>query len=98
MVEFVFSPNTSIVFLISQIIVIIFALFLMGLAIKAWKNTRLNKIIYVVIAFALFAVIHTLNYVDQSVVSFVSDDIRHAIFAVIEIGIMMMFVVAIIKK
>ena len=94
----VFEPLTSEIFLISQILVTIVALFLMGLAIKAWRNTKLNKIIYVIIAFSLFAVIHIFNYYDQAVTDIVSDDIRHAVIAGLEISIMAMFVLAILRK
>jgi hypothetical protein len=98
MVEFVFSPNTSLIFLITQILVTVAALFLVGLSVKAWKNTRLKKIIYLVIAFALFAVIHIFNYLDQAVVDVVSDDVRYVVFAIAEVAIMSMFVLAILRK
>ena len=98
MTEFVFSENTSLIFLITQILVTIVALFIVGLAVRAWKNTKLKKIIYVIIAFSLFAAIHIFNYLDQSIFDFVSDDIRYVIFAIAELVIMMMFVLAILKK
>jgi hypothetical protein len=98
MVEFVFTPINSQIFIISQIAIVIVALFLTGLAVKAWKNTRINKMIYLIIAFGLFAITHAINYVDESVVNVMPDDARYAMFAVTEIAIMLMFVVAIIKK
>jgi hypothetical protein len=98
MVEFVFSPLNSQVFVISQIIITVVALFLTGLAVKAWKNTRLKKMIFLIIAFALFAISHIIDYVDQSLVDLMPDDARYAMFAVVDIAIMMMFVFAILKK
>ncbi|HXX06330.1 MAG TPA: hypothetical protein VEJ68_05885 [Candidatus Bathyarchaeia archaeon] len=98
MTEFVFSPVTSIVFLVSQIAIVIVAVFLSAIAIRAYKITRLKNMIFVIIAFALFAVSHTISYLDQAVVDIMPDDARYAMFGVVEIGIMMMFVLAILKK
>jgi len=94
----VFDPINSEVFLVTQVLVTVVALFLMGVAVRAWKNTKLKKIIYVAIAFSLFAVIHIFNYVDQAVMDVVSDDLRHTIFAILELSIMGMFVLALLKK
>lgn len=98
MVEFIFSKDTSTLFLISQLLVTVIALFLVGLTIRAWKNTKLKKIIYVSIAFALFAVIHIFNYIDMAVVNLVSDDIKYLVSALLQVGIMLLFVVAILIK
>lgn len=98
MVQFVFEHNVSTIFLISQILVTIAAVFLLGLTIKSWKNTKINKLIYVIVAFSLFAFIHILNFIDHGVVDVVSDDIRYAITSISDIVIMVMFVLAIIKK
>ncbi len=92
-----FSP-TSEAFLIAQIIITICALFLLAITIKAYRNTRLQKLIYVAIAFVLFAAQHTLNYVDQAVVHFMPDDIRYLSFAIMTMAIMGMFFLAILKK
>jgi hypothetical protein len=93
-----FEPVNGQVFLFTQILVTVVALFLTGLAVRAWKNTKLKKIIYVSIAFSLFAVIHIFNYADQAILDFVSDDLRHVIIAILELSIMGLFVLAIIKK
>ena len=98
MTEFVFEPINSMTFVVGQIAVMIVALFLTVLSIKAWKNTSLKKMIYLVIAFSLFAIIHAINYVDESIVNVMPDDARYAMFAVTEIIIMLMFVFAVIKK
>jgi hypothetical protein len=98
MVQFDLTPIDSEVFAITQILVIVCALFLMGLSIRAWKNTGVRKIIYLIIAFSLFAVQHVINYVDQTEVDFISDELRYVVFAVIQVVIMGMFVLAILKK
>jgi hypothetical protein len=98
MVDFVFSPDTSTLFIISQFLTIIVSLFLVALAVRAWKNTKLKKIIYVALAFALFAVIHIVNYIDMAIIDLVADDVKYLIFAIIQIVIMLLFVVAILKK
>ena len=98
MVEFVFSPITSEVFLISQIIIIIAAIFLTIITIKSYKITRFKKMIFVLLAFALFGISHTINLIDQSVVDIMSDDARYAMFGVVQVGIMAMFFMAIVKK
>ena len=98
MTEFVFEPVNSMTFIISQVAVMVVALFLTALSVKAWKNTGLKKILYLIIAFGLFAITHAINYLDESVVNFMPDDARYAMFAVTEIIIMLMFVFAVIKK
>ena len=98
MTEFVFEPVDSMTFVISQIAVVIVAIFLTSLSLKAWKNTHLKKMAYLIIAFSLFAITHVINYVDQSMINFMPDDVRYAMFAVTEIVIMLMFVFAVIKK
>jgi hypothetical protein len=98
MVEFIFSKDTSVIFLISQILVTIIAFFLVGLSIRAWKNTKLKKIIYVAISFALFAVIHIFTYIDMAVFNLVSDDVRFLISSIFQIAIMLLFVVSIMIK
>jgi len=96
--HFAFGPGSAEVFTIAQLTVLIFALFLMTLSISSYRKTGLKKIVYVIIAFALFATQHIINYIDGEVVDFLSDDMRHAIFAVISVVIMVMFFLAIIKK
>lgn len=98
MTEFIFGKDVSTLFIISQLLVTIIALFLVGLTIRAWKNTKLKKIIYVSIAFALFAVIHIFVYIDMAIVNLVSDDLRFLISALLQVAIMLLFVVAIMKK
>ena len=96
--ESVFSPISSEAFLIAQILITICALFLLTLSIKAYKNTGLRKLIYVAIAFVLFAIQHILNYVDQAVVDIMPDDMRYLLFAIMTLAIMGMFFLAILKK
>jgi len=98
MVEFIFSQVSSEVFTITQILIAICALFLLALTLKAYKNTGLRKMIYLIIAFGLFAFQHIFNYVDQAVLDIVSDDIRYVIFAITTLCIMGMFFLAILKK
>lgn len=93
-----FSPLTSEVFIIAQVLVTICALFLLVLSFKAYQNTKLKKMIFIVIAFALFAIQHIINYVDQAVTDIMPDDIRYVLFAVITLAIMGMFFLAIVKK
>jgi hypothetical protein len=90
--------STSEAFLIAQILITICALFLLGISIKAYRNTRLRKLIYVAIAFVLFAIQHILNYVDQVVVHFMPDDIRYLLFSLMTLAIMGMFFLTILKK
>jgi len=90
--------STSEAFLIAQILITICALFLLAITIKAYRNTRLRKLVYVAIAFVLFAVQHTLNYVDQAVADIMPDDIRYLLFAIMTLAIMGMFFLAILKK
>lgn len=99
MAEFFFVHyDTSTIFVISQFLTIVVSLFLTGLAIRAWRNTKLKKIIYVAIAFALFAVIHIVNYINMSIISILPNDVSYLIFGIIQVVIMLMFVVAIMKK
>jgi len=96
--DVIFNPITSEEFLIAQVLITISALFLLSLSIKAYRNTGLQKMIYVAVAFALFAAQHILNYVDQAVINFMPDDIRYVMFAIITLTIMGMFFLAIVKK
>ena len=98
MVQFVFSHGIDEVFVVTQILIAAFALFLLGLSVKAYKNTGVRKIVYLIIAFALFAFQHILNYIDQSVVDILPDDVRYVIFAIVTLSIMGMFFLAILKK
>ena len=98
MVQFVFSHGIDEVFAVTQILIAICALFLLVLSVKAYKNTGLKKIVYLIVAFSLFATQHIINYVDQSVVDILPDDVRYVIFAIISLAIMGMFVLAILKK
>lgn len=91
------SP-TSEAFLVAQILITICALFLLGVTIKAYRNTRLQKLVYVAIAFVLFAAQHILNYVDQAVADIMPDDIRYLLFTIMTLAIMGMFFLAILKK
>lgn len=86
------------VFLISQIGIVVVALFLVGLTIQAWKNTGIKKMIFLIIAFSLFAIVHITTYVDEGVINIMPDDLRYAMFGVTDIAIMMMFVFAVLKK
>ncbi len=96
--EFILNLINSNVFVIGQIAIVAIALFLTGLSVKAWKNTHLKKMIFLIIAFGLFAITHLLGYVDQSLVNIMSDDVMYAMFSTTEITIMLMFVLAILKK
>jgi len=98
MVEFVFSTFTGQVFVISQLIIVIVAVLLTAISIIAYKNTRVKKMIFLIIAFVLFAISHLLNYVDQSLVDIMPDDARFAMFGVTTVVSMMMFFLAILKK
>lgn len=96
--EYTLSLINNNVYVIGQIAIVVIALFLTGLAVKAWKNTRLKKMVFLITAFGLFAITHLLGYVDQSLVNIMSDDVMYAMFSVTEIAIMLMFVFAILKK
>ena len=92
------SPITSEVFIVAQILIIVFALVLMSLSITAYRNTSLKKIIYAIAAFALFAFQHILNFIDADEFDFIPDDVRYALFSVITLSIMTLFFLAIIRK
>ena len=98
MVQTFSDPVTAEVFFAAQILIIIFALFLMALSITAYRNTSLKKIVYAIIAFALFAFQHVLNFIDAEEVDLIPDDIRYAIFSVITLTIMGLFFLSIVKK
>ena|SRR3989442_10889750 len=91
-------PLTTEVFIVAQILIIIIALFLMMLAITAYRNTSLKKIVYAIIAFALFAFQHVINFISIEKVSFIPDDLRYAIFSVITLTIMVLFFLSIVRK
>ena len=92
------SPLTAEVFIVAQILIIIFALFLMTLSITAYRNTSLKKIVYAIVAFALFAFQHVINFIDAEEVDLIPDDIRYAIFSVITLTIMALFFLSIVRK
>lgn len=96
--QFFFHPFLGEIFTASQLFVIISALFLVSLSVKALKNTGLKKISYLIIAFALFAIQHIINYVNQIADNPIPDEVRYPLFAVIEVAIMAMFILAILKK
>ncbi len=98
MTEFVFSHITSMVFIVSQLLIVISAIVLLAITIRAYKMTRYRKMIYVIIAFSLFAVQHTINFVDQGLTDIMSDDIVFAIAGVVQLAIMAMFFLAIVRK
>jgi hypothetical protein len=95
---FVFGEGTSEIFTITQIAVVIIALFLMAISIIAYRNSNLKKIIYAVIAFGLFAFQHVLNYTDAQIADILPDDVRYTIFSIITLAIMGLFFLAVIKK
>lgn len=96
--EFASSPITGQVFLVTQILIIIVATLLSIITVRSYTNTKLKKMIFVIVAFVLFAASHTINFLDQYVVDIMPDDVRYAMFGIAQLSIMMMFFLAIIKK
>jgi hypothetical protein len=91
-------PLTTEVFIAAQILIIIFALFLMALSITAYRNTSLKKIVYAIVAFALFAFQHVINFIAVDEVKFIPDDVRYALFSIITLTIMGLFFLSIVRK
>ena len=96
--ETAFSQITDQIFIDENIVVIACAVFFMFISAKAYKNTHEKKTIYLIAAFVLFAFQHIFLYVDYALSDFVADDIRHIVFGITTITIMVMFFLAIIRK
>ncbi len=95
---FVFGEGISQIFSITQIAVVIIALFLMSISIISFRNTSLKKILFAIVAFALFAIQHVINYIDAQQADILPDDVRYTIFSIITLAIMALFFLAVIKK
>ena len=96
--EFFFNKSLGAEFAITHLLIVAVTFFLAGLAFKAYRNMGTNKMIYLIIAFAIFGILHLLNYIDQAVVYFMSTEVRYAMSAVVELAAMLMFVLAILRK
>ncbi|MGI0058112.1 MAG: hypothetical protein ACREAK_12165 [Nitrosarchaeum sp.] len=82
---------------IINLVIIAFSLLLFALAIKAYLTTRLGKIAYAAIAFALFAIQLFIEYADDTF-GFLGDVNTDIVNSFIILCILILFFVAIVKR
>lgn len=95
---FTFGPGSSEIFTITQIAIIALSLVLMALSITAYRNTNIKKLSLAIVIFALFAIQHTVNYVDAQIADIMPDDIRYAVFSSMTFAIVVLFFFTVVKK
>lgn len=82
---------------IINLVIIAFSLLLFALAIKAYLTTRLSKIAYAAIAFALFAIQLFIEYADDTF-GFLGDVNTDIVNSFIILCILILFFVAVVKR
>ena len=82
---------------IINLVIIAFSLLLFALAIKAYLTTRLSKIAYAAIAFALFAIQLFIEYADDTF-GFLGDVNTDLVNSFIILCILILFFVAVVKR
>ena len=92
----VFFQSDDIVNIIN-LVIITFSLLLFALAIKAYLTTRLGKIAYAAIAFALFAIQLFIEYADDTF-GFLGDINTDIINSFMILCILILFFIAIVKR
>ena len=92
----VFLQSDDIVNIIN-LVIITFSLLLFALAIKAYLTTRLGKIAYAAIAFALFAIQLFIEYADDTF-GFLGDINTDIINSFMILCILILFFIAIVKR
>lgn len=92
------SGNTTAIYDILRIGIILLSLFLLTLTITAYRNTKIKKTLLASAAFGIFAVQLIFNFIDAEVVDFIPDDIRYVILSFMTMVILLLFFLSIIKK
>ena len=82
---------------ILEIIVGIFALFLLALSLSAYRTIQLKKMIFAVAAFGLFAVESFIDYLED-VVPILDSPYVDLLLAIISLVILILFFLAFIKR
>lgn len=82
---------------IIDLVIIAFSLLLVALSIKAYLATKLGKIAYAAIAFALFAVQLFLEYADDAF-NFLGDFSTDIVNSVTTLSILILFFIAVVKR
>lgn len=82
---------------IIDLVIIAFSLILVALSIKAYLATKLGKIAYAAIAFALFAVQLFFEYADDAY-NFLGDFSTDIVNSVTTLCILILFFVAVVKR
>ena len=96
MTDNMFLQSDDIVNIIN-LVIIAFSLLLFALAIKAYLTTRLSKIAYAAIAFALFAIQLFIEYADDTF-GFLGDVNTDIVNSFIILCILILFFVAVVKR
>ena len=96
MISNMFFQSDDIVNIIN-LVIIAFSLLLFALAIKAYLTTRLSKIAYAAIAFALFAIQLFIEYADDTF-GFLGDVNTDIVNSFIILCILILFFVAVVKR
>lgn len=76
----------------------IFAFLLLGLSISAYRKTRINALRYAIVAFALFAIYLTYEYLDEVYEEQFDTPYNDVIFSAITFGVTLFFFLAIVKQ
>jgi hypothetical protein len=80
-----------------EIGIVAFALVLFALSITAYRNTKIKKILFAAVAFALFAVQLLVDSIEDYVV-FLDDEITGIVLKLVTFAILVLFFVAMVKK
>jgi Kef-type K+ transport system membrane component KefB len=75
----------------------IFSLLLLGLSISAYIKTRLNKILFAAVAFALFGIQLLIESLEENI-EFFDTQFISIITSAMTLGILVLFFLAIVKK
>ncbi len=76
----------------------IFAFVLLGLSISAYRKTRINTLRYAIVAFALFAIYLTYEYLDEVYEEPIDTPYNDVIFSAITFGVSLFFFLAIVRQ
>ena len=82
---------------IVEIIIIVFSLILFGLAISAYRRTKLRKLLFAAIAFALFAIELLIEYADEAFGFFEEEQVDLLATGII-LSILIMFFLSVTRR
>jgi len=95
---FLFAPESGLLYFITQLGIIGFALILSIVTFNAYRNTRIKRLRYVLCAFVIFIFYGVVNLIDAQFVDIMPDDLRFALVSSAIFAILLLLFVGIVKK